>query len=178
MKNRTKKAIKDVAIPVSASLIPVLLGIIALAFIDCSRQVLPPATVTTTDSVRTITREVVRFDTVRITLPAERVHVEVPARDTVIHATTAAAEAWARLSRGLLSLQLSNRDNPIATPVAVKDTETVTEAVHSREETAPVLVPRELTWWQKTRLNGFWVLIAVVAFLLRKQSGKLIDLAI
>ena len=55
-------------------------------------------------------------------------------------------------------------------PVERKDstiykTKTVTE-------TEIVKVPRDLTWWQKTQIYGFWVILFILVIVYRKKIGR------
>lgn len=38
-----------------------------------------------------------------------------------------------------------------------------------RVNTEIVEVERELTWWQQTKMKGFWVLLVVIVFVFRKN---------
>ena len=121
------------------------------------------------DSVRVETQirtEYVR-DTVLVEVPAEEKAQTV--RDTTSHLETTFAESDAAITPdGALHHTLRNK--PQQHPAEVE-----TKVVYrDRIKTERVEVERDLTWWQQTRLRGFWVLLAVVVWLLRKPVVELV----
>ena len=122
----------------------------------------------TSDSLRIETR--VRYervrDTVFVAMPRESERVVV--RDTASHLETSFAISDAIINvDGSLTHTLSNRD--VRLPTAVDRVIEVRDSIVWRERTVTQTVetPRPLTRWQRLRMHGFWVLLAVAALLLR-----------
>ena len=124
--------------------------------------------VSTADSVRVetrIRREVVS-DTVLVALPRESEWVVV--RDTSSRLETSLAVSEARINPdGTLFHSLANRQAEL--PAAVERVTEVRDSIVWRERTVTQTIetPRPLTRWQRLRMEGFWVLLAVAALLLR-----------
>lgn len=120
------------------------------------------------DSVRVetrIRREVVN-DTVRVALPRETERVVV--RDTASRLETSLAVSEARINPdGTLFHSLANRRAEL--PVAVERVTEVRDSIVWRERTVTQTIEtqRPLTRWQRLRMHGFWVLLAVAVLLLR-----------
>lgn len=144
--------------------------IIAIALLStgccpCRKTVTP----TIRDSVRVETQirtEYVR-DTVIIEVPTEEKAQIV--RDTTSHLETSFAESDAAITPdGALHHTLRNKpqDKPVQAETKVIYRDSV--IYRDRVKTETVEVERNLTWWQQTRLYGFWVLLAAVAWSLRK----------
>ena len=120
------------------------------------------------DSLRVETRvrcEVVH-DTVWVALPRETERVVV--RDTSSRLETSLAVSEARINPdGTLFHSLANRRTEL--PAAVERVTEVRDSIIWRERTVvqTVEIPQALNAWQRFRIQGFWVLLAVVAVLLR-----------
>lgn len=116
----------------------------------------------TTDSTRVEVRErIVKVrDTVVVELPAERVEVSTP--DTTSTVETSLATSTATVSGGVLTHSIENKQTAIRKPTEVRVEVRDTVIYRDRAVTEIVEVERELTWWQRFRLDGFWVLLAVV----------------
>lgn len=119
-------------------------------------------TTSSSDSTRVEVRErIVKVrDTVIVELPAERVEVITP--DTTSTIETSLAISTAMVNGGHLLHSIENKKGSLSKP-----TETVVEVRDSivyreKEVVTTVEVDRELTWWQRFRLDGFWVLLSVV----------------
>ena len=124
------------------------------------------------DSVRveTVVRYESVLDTVFIEIPIERERQTV--RDTTSHLETSFALSDARINEdGTLYHSLENK--PQKRPAEVKKEVIYRDSVVYRDKVVQkvetVEVPRELTWWQRTQLRGFWVLLAVLAVVCRKE---------
>lgn len=122
------------------------------------------------DSVRieTIVRTERIPDTVLVEIPVERERQTV--RDTVSHLETTFAVSDARIEPdGALFHSLENK--PQKRPVPGEKEVVYRDSVIYRDRTNSeiVEVERKLTWWQETRMRGFWVLLGVLACLLRKN---------
>lgn len=139
----------------------------------CAQQL---ATTDTQDNVRVET--VVRYervlDTVYIEVPVEIVRETV--RDTTSHLETSFAMSDARINPdGSLFHSLENkaqsRPAEIEKEIVYRDSVVYCD----RTETKVVEVPRDLTWWQQTKMKGFWAMLTIlVILLLRKRFSKYI----
>lgn len=130
----------------------------------------------TTDSTRVEVRErIVRVrDTVVVELPAERVEVSTP--DTTSTVETSLATSTATVSGGVLTHSIENKQTTIRKPTEVRMEVRDTVIYRDRATTEIVEVERDLTAWQRFRLDGFWVLLAVVglAVALKLKNLKII----
>lgn len=124
----------------------------------------------TQDSVRveTVVRTEYIPDTVLLEVPVESKQQNV--RDTTSHLETSFATSDARINAdGSLSHSLANKPQkrpvPIEKEIIYKDS----IVYRDRMNTEIVEVERELTWWQKTQMRGFWLLAALLLFLMRKN---------
>lgn len=127
------------------------------------------------DSVRIETQVRTEYvkDTVIIEVPTEEKAQTV--RDTTSHLETSFAESDAAITPdGALHHTLRNK--PQNKPVEAETKVIYRDSIIYRDriETERVEVERDLTWWQQTRLRGFWVLLAVVVWLLRKPVVELV----
>ena len=127
----------------------------------------------TSDTLRIETRvrhETIR-DTVYVALPRESERAVV--RDTASLLSTSLAVSEARINPdGTLFHSLANRQ--AAMPAAVDRVTEVRDSIIWRDRTVTqtVEVPRPLTRWQRLRMDGFWVVLAVAALLLRAVVKK------
>lgn len=99
-------------------------------------------------------------------------------RDSSSHLENRWAVSDAVVSEGYLTHTLESKPQIIEIPVEVHVTDTLWK--ESQVVTETKYIEKELNWWQKFRLNGFWWLLgAVVALLLwifRKPLLKLFAL--
>ena len=126
----------------------------------------------TKDSVRveTVIRAEYIPDTVFIEIPVEKERQIV--RDTTSHLETSFALSDARIGKdGTLYHSLENKAQK--RPAEVKKEVIYRDSIVYRDKVVQkverVEVPRELTWWQRTQMRGFWLLLAVLAVVCRKR---------
>ena len=119
------------------------------------------------DSTRVeIRKEIVYVpDTVYLEIPAQT--AERTTRDSTSHLENDYAESDARInSDGSLYHDLKTKPQEIPkevqTPVERNDSIVYKYKYRTVYETVEVEVERELTWWQKTQIYGFWVAIAAI----------------
>lgn len=114
------------------------------------------------DSTRVEVRErIVKVrDTVVVELPAERVEVITP--DTTSTVQTSLATSTATVSGGVLTHSIENKQTTIRKPTEVRVEVRDSIIYRDKRTTEIVEVERELTWWQRFRLDAFWALLAVV----------------
>mgnify|MGYP000568592437 CR=1 FL=1 len=138
---------------------------LAVACCPCRKAAVP----TVRDSVRveTVVRTEYVRDTVLVEVPVEE--KEQTVRDTTSHLETTFAESDAAIMPdGALHHTLRNKPQQHPAEVETKVVYRDSIIYRDRIKTERVEVERELTWWQQTRLYGFWVLLAAVAWSLRK----------
>ncbi len=113
------------------------------------------------------------IDTVFITPPAQSAERTTPEKES--HLETDYAESDARINEdGTLTHTLKNKTQP--KPVPVKNSNDTIYVDKFIEKSVPVQVPveveRELTWWQKTRLNTWGWLVTALALCIGWLSRK------
>ena len=163
MINKTKMKTNSIII----MLFPVL-----FLLASCSAQRKLATSTDSRDSVRveTIIRTEYIPDTVFVEIPVERERQTV--RDTTSHLETSFALSDARINKdGTLYHSLENK--PQKRPAEVKKEVIYRDSIVYRDKVVrkvqTVEVPRELTWWQRTQMRGFWVAIIIFAITYRKK---------
>lgn len=131
-------------------------------------------TSSTRDSVRveTVVRTERVPDTVFVEIPVERERQTV--RDTTSHLETSFAVSDARINPdGELFHSLENK--PQNRPVPTEKEVVYRDSIFYQDKTITeiVEVERKLTRWQQTKMRCFWVLLAVVLLLFRKNITTL-----
>ena len=116
-------------------------------------------------------------DTVRIEIPAQT--AERTTADSVSELENDYATSKARINPdGTLyhDLKTKPQDIPkeVETPVHVKDS--IVYRYKYKDKVQTVEVERELTWWQKTQIYGFWLLsVLIIARLIWKYRSKIMS---
>lgn len=122
------------------------------------------------DSVNSEQRDTVRVETVTIYVP-DTVYVEIPAqtveretRDSVSRLENDYASSEARINPDgsfYHDLKTKPQKKPVEfqKPVERRDSIVYRERVKTETVTKTVEVPRQLTWFQKTSIYGFWTAI-------------------
>lgn len=151
-----------------------IVGLVGLALVGCCPC--KHLAIGTTDSTRVEVRErIVKVrDTVVVELPAERVEVITP--DTTSTVQTSLATSTAIVSGGVLTHSIENKKTAIRKPTEARVEVRDSIIYRNRQTTEIVEVERELTWWQRFRLDGFWVLLSVVllSVVLKLKTLKII----
>ena len=147
-----------------------MLVIIAAAYMAVGCCPVVQLATDTVDSVRVET--VVKYervlDTVYIEVPVEIVRETV--RDTTSHLETSFAQSDARInSDGSLFHSLKNK--PQSRPVEIETEIVYRDSIvyRDRVETKTVEVPRDFTWWQQTKIKGFWAMLILLSIILFKE---------
>lgn len=122
-------------------------------------------------------RERTEFVPVIVKVDIPEVRLERTTRDTMSHLETPFSMSDAIVHRdGTLEHTLMDIpqtiEKEIETKIVYKDSIIYKERIEEKE----VPVEKKLSWWQKTRLDAFWVLIALIAWAYRKYIIKLIGL--
>lgn len=131
------------------------------------------------DSTRVEVRKEIVYvpDTVYLEIPAQT--AERTTRDSTSHLENDYATSDARINTdGSLYHDLKTKPQEIPkeveTPVQVKDSIVYKDKYKDRVRT--VEVERELTWWQRTQMYGFWVALAVIVVgVIVSQRKKIIS---
>lgn len=147
-----------------ATLRKILVAIIATVVVSCGVCRRQP-TVIVRDSIRTEVKEVMTYirDTVKVSLPKEA--EKVVTRDTSSRLENTFAISNASIdTAGFLHHSLISKNAPLAVPIDVpvhrKDSIVYVDKV--KEVRVPVMTEKPLTYWQQTKMKGFWVLLALV----------------
>ena len=133
------------------------------------------------DSVRVEIRyeTVYVMDSVKVYIPAQT--AERTTADSTSHLENDYAESDARINKdGTLYHDLRTKPQEKSVefqkPIERKDSIIYRNIVKTKKETLYVEVPREYTWWDKTRFYGSYVLFALVAlWLIRKYKGTILS---
>lgn len=130
----------------------------------CSPKVIPPAQRDTVIQVRTETIERLRTDTVYIKRPMDS--LAVVTRDTSSRLVTSLAISEASIAEGLLYHGLwTNPDALVDTvEVSLRDTLILRDSIFTASSQEPIIVPAELSKWQRFMQNlgtGTLVLLAI-----------------
>lgn len=138
-----------------------IVGLVVLALVGCCPC--KHIATGTADSTRVEVRErIVKVrDTVVVELPAERVEVITP--DTTSTVQTSLATSTATVSGGVLTHSIENKQTAIRKPTEARVEVRDSIIYRDRQTTKVVEVEREMTWWQRFRLDAFWALLALVS---------------
>lgn len=146
----------------------ILCGIVTVLAVACCpcRHL----TTSTQDSVRveTVVRTEYIPDTVFVEVPAESKRQTV--RDTTSHLEISDAVSDARInSDGTLFHSLASKPRTRPIPVEKEVIYRDSTVYRDRVNTEIVEVERKLTWWQQTQMKGFWIALAVLVLVCRKN---------
>lgn len=144
----------------------------------------PPVVLNNSDSIRIEYIETLRIDTVtvEIPLPAESSSQIIRDSTSRLETSLALSDAWLNPD-GTLGHSIKNKPGSLESdfPVAVKDTHSNNSAINTKEIPVPYpvekTVEKELSAWQKFRLNSFWILLvalfASLIYIFRKPLLRL-----
>ena len=131
------------------------------------------------DSTHTevVTKTYFVTDTVFVEIPAQT--AERTTADSTSHLENDYATSDARINTdGSLYHDLKTKPQEIPkevqTPVELNDSIVYKYKDRTVYETVEVEVERELTWWQKTQMYGFWVALLVIVITYRKGIWSII----
>ena len=130
-----------------------------------------------TTHTEVVTKTYFVTDTVRVEIPAQT--AERTTADSVSQLENDYATSEARINPdGTLYHDLKTKPQEIPkevqTPVERNDSIVYKYKYRTVYETIEVEVERELTWWQKTQMYGFWVALLVIAITYRKGIWSII----
>lgn len=125
------------------------------------------------------TRIEVRYGTVYVT---DTVTIEIPkeverivTHDTISHLENSLAVSEAKYVGGLLyhSLETKPQQKPVAVQKQIEYRDSIAYRDKQVKVKTPVTIEKPLTWWQKVRLNGFWVLLALCVWNYRNILARI-----
>ena len=139
-----------------------LILITAILLCSCSKKFYPPASVQ--DNIRVETHyeyiEKLRDTTIYVSVPREI--EKIVTTDTISYLENTVAYSEAAVSNGFLSHSLVNKRVSLPAVIQVKEVETVRDSIVYRDRTETIIKEvNKLTWWQKTKMKGFWVFLTV-----------------
>lgn len=141
-----------------------LLIIIALALSACCNTKNLPVKIETRDSIITKVVKETKYvkDTVYLEIPAQT--AERTTQDSTSHLENDYATSDARINEdGTLyhDLKTKQQSIPVEVDIPVQTTDSTTAEIKYKDREVKIEVPRELTWWQKTKMYSFWALLAL-----------------
>ena len=162
-------------------LIPLLMAALLLCGCAATRHV--------SDSVNSEERDTVRVETVTIYVP-DTVFVEIPAqtaeretRDSVSNLENDYATSEARINPdGSLyhDLKTKPQKKPVEfqKPVERRDSIVYRERVRTETVTNTVEIPRQLTWFQKTSIYGFWaaIIFLMIVYTIKRLKAHILKI--
>lgn len=129
----------------------------------------------------------VRVET-RIEYVPDTVFIEIPAQtseretaDSTSHLENDYATSDARINPdGTLyhNLKTKPQKKPVEFEKPVERKDSVIYKTKTVTKTKIEKVPRDLTWWQKTQIYGFWVILFILVIVYRKKILSLVKLLI
>lgn len=117
-------------------------------------------------------RDRVVHDTTEVKIPYE---VEkIVTRDTMSHLENDYAKSDAEVSDGFLSHSLESKPQIIRVPYEVHVTDTIWK--ESEVKTEIQYIEKPLSWWKRSQIKGFWILLGVVLYAGWKFRTPLLNL--
>lgn len=130
------------------------------------------------ESVHQQDRVDVRIET-RIEYVPDTIYIEIPAQtseretaDSTSHLENDYATSDARINPdGTLyhNLKTKPQNKPVEFEKPVERKDSIVYKIKTVTETKIVSVPRDLTWWQKTQIYGFWVILFIAVVVYREK---------
>lgn len=154
-------------------------ALLAVLVTSCGSSRHAATSIETHDStkVEVRTERIEHIDTIYVDLPRQ---VErIVTQDTTSRLENDYAVSEARVEAGMLHHTLETKAAKIPVPVksTIEKKDSVTTNSKSEVEKEKVYIEKELTAWQKFRLDGFWILAAVIGgYLVWKNRRGLLSL--
>lgn len=114
-------------------------------------------------------------DTVYIEIPAQTAERETA--DSTSHLENDYATSDARIgSDGTLfhNLKTKPQKKPVEFEKPVERKDSIVYKTKTVTETRTVEVPRQLTWWERTQIYGFWFIVFIAVIVYRKKILSLL----
>lgn len=142
----------------------IIIFFIASLLTSCGSSRHAATSIETHDStkVEVRTERIEHIDTVYVELPRQ---VErIVTQDTTSRLENDYAVSEARVEAGMLHHTLETKAAKIPVPVktTIEKKDSITTNSKSEVEKEKVYIEKELTAWQRFRLRGFWILVAMV----------------
>ena len=149
-----------------------LLILTAFILSGCGSAKNMPVKIETRDSIITKVVKDVKYikDTVYLEIPAQTAERTTP--DSTSHLENDYATSDARINEdGSLyhDLKTKPQRKPQEVEVTVQSTDSTTAEIKYVDSEVAVEVPGELSWWQKTKMYGFWGWLALFIINNRKR---------
>lgn len=157
----------------------IIIVFIAILLTSCGSSRHAATSIETHDStkVEVRTERIEHIDTVYIELPRQ---VErIVTQDTTSRLENDYAVSEARVEAGMLHHTLETKAAKIPVPVksTIEKKDSVSTNSKSEVEKEKVYIEKELTAWQKFKMNGFWILaVIIVGYLVWKNRRGLLSL--
>lgn len=154
-------------------------ALLAVLVTSCGSSRHAVTSIETHDStkVEVRTERIEHIDTIYVELPRQ---VErIVTQDTTSRLENDYAVSEARVEAGMLHHTLETKAAKIPVPVksTIEKKDSVTTNSKSEVEKEKVYIEKELTAWQKFKMNGFWILAAIVnGYLVWKNRRGLLSL--
>lgn len=157
----------------------IIIALIGLTCCSPCKHLMTEEQQASADSVRIEYRERIILvpDTVIVTIPAQT--AERTTLDSISHLENDFAESDARInSDGSLFHSLNSKPQEMEVPthkeVAQRDSIIYRDRWLQKTIKKTVTVEKELSWWQKTQIYGFWIVLLLVGVFHRKKIINLI----
>lgn len=164
-----------------------LIGLLLVSCHSSKTAMPPPVTLEQSENVRYERIVETYTDTVQVFIQVPQQSFEVVTLDSISHLETdyAESDAWINPD-GTLGHRIKSKppDKPIDVPVTKTNTteNEVREVIKEVPVPDPYPVEKELTWWQKFRLNSFWFLVIsmmiCIGYYFRKPLLRLIGIIV
>lgn len=148
-----------------------LLILTAFILSGCGSAKNMPVKIETRDSIITKVVKETKYikDTVYLEIPAQTAERTTPDSTSHLENDYATSDAWINEDGSLYhDLKTKPQRKPQEVEVPVQTTDSTTAEIKYVDREVAVEVPRELSWWQKTQMYGFWVLFVLAAISNRK----------
>lgn len=156
-----------------------LVTFLAVLLTSCGSSRHAATSIETHDStkVEVRTERIEHIDTIYVELPRQ---VErIVTQDTTSRLENDYAVSEARVEAGMLHHTLETKEAKIPVPVksTIEKKDSITTNSKTEVEKEKVYIEKELTAWQRFKMNGFWILVAVIGgYLVWKNRRRLLSL--
>ena len=152
--------------------VKVIAAVVLLSLAGCSPKIIEHVTTEYKDSVRVDIRERIVHDTVVFSIPVEVEKIVTLSDSSHLENRFSKSDAYVRDGMLHHTLETIKQDVDIPVEVTVSDTTTAHTSTSIEQNTTTQIeyIEKKLSWFQKTEIVGFWVLLAalVVIILWRK----------
>lgn len=149
--------------------------ILFLTGCGCCRHLATSTSTRDSTKVEIRHRTVWILDTMKSQLPAERTEQTVRQDSSHLETSAAISDAWINPD-GSLTHSLENKPTELAIPVQrpIEYRDSIVYRDRATNAEYVVEAKRELTWWQRLQIRGFWGLLVILMILCRRPAAKLL----